>query len=90
MPRTLFAEGNLERAIGEYSKAIALNSRLGEAHYRLGVAYKRIGKDAEAAQEFRTYQQIQKADAASIDRQRREIRQFVTVLRGTTETPSPR
>jgi tetratricopeptide (TPR) repeat protein len=85
-----FAEGNIEQAIGEYKKSIELNSHLGEAHYRLGVAYKRTGKDAEAAQEFRAHEQIQKADAALIDRQRREIRQFVTVLRDSTETPSPR
>lgn len=85
-----FGEGNVEQAISEYKKAIELNSHLGEAHYRLGVAYKRTGKEAESVQEFRTHEQIQKADAALVDRQRREIRQFVTVLRDTTETLSPR
>lgn len=84
-----FSQGKFEEAVGDYKKAIELNSRLGEAHYRLGVAYKRLGKMTEAAQEFEIHEQIQKKDAALVDRQRRDVRQFVTVLRDQTEA-SPR
>jgi Flp pilus assembly protein TadD len=85
-----FAQENFEQAIGAYKKAIELNPRLGEAYYRLGIAYKRVGRKAEAAQEFKRHQQIQIAEAASVDRQRREVRQFVTVLRDQTDATSPR
>lgn len=85
-----FAAGDFEQAIRAYKRAIELNPRLGEAHYRLGVAYKRMGKETEAVQEFRAHEQIQKADAALVDRQRREVRQFVTVLRDQPEANSPR
>jgi tetratricopeptide (TPR) repeat protein len=79
------ARGNLEQAIGAYKRASELNPHLGEAHYRLGAAYKRLGKEAEAEQEFQTHEQIEKTEAAAIDRQRREVRQFLIVLRGQPE-----
>lgn len=79
------ARGNLEQAIGAYKRASELNPHHGEAHYRLGAAYKRLGKEAEAEQEFQAHEQIEKTEAATIDRQRREVRQFLIVLRGQPE-----
>src|SRR5258708_9132180 len=81
-----FAQGNLERATGAYQKAIELNPSLSEAHYRLGVAYRRVGNATRAAQEFKAHDQIQKTESAVIDRQRREVRQFVIVLPSQPDT----
>jgi tetratricopeptide (TPR) repeat protein len=75
------ARGDSKRAITAYKTAIEVNPNLGEAHYRLGRAYKEIGDDANARQEFQMYAQVEKAEAAEVERQRRELRQFLIVLK---------
>lgn len=75
--------GDYPAAIGLYHKAIEANPRLNEAHYRLGVAYDRVGDKERARQEFQLHETLEKEQAAEVDRQRREIKQFVV------ETPSP-
>ena len=52
-----------------------------EAHYRLGLAYKKTGADAKAQHEFEEYKELDKIEAATIERQRRDLRQFVFVLK---------
>ncbi len=73
-----------ERAIGFYTKAIAVDPQLGEAHYRLGVAYDRTGAAGKAQQEFQLHDEIEKQQAAAIERRRREIKQFRVL-----ESPPP-
>jgi lipopolysaccharide biosynthesis regulator YciM len=68
------------KAIEFYSKAIATNPELSEAHYRLGVAYDRVGDRAKAKQEFRLHDEIEKKQAATVERQRREVKQFLVVV----------
>ena len=80
-----FTQGNFERSIAAYMKAIALNPNFAEPHYRLGVAYKRLGRATEAEQEFRTHERLQKAEAAVVEQQRRDVRQFTIVLRSQAE-----
>ena len=77
-------ERDFEKAIGFYTKAIAANPQLSDAHYRLGVAYERTGEAAKAKQEFQLHDEIEKQQAAAVERQRREIKQFLVVL----EVPS--
>jgi Flp pilus assembly protein TadD len=81
--------GNLEPAITAYKKACELNPHLSEAHYRLGVAYKRLGRETDAEQEFQAHEQIEKTEAVAVDRQRREVRQFLFTLRNQPETSAP-
>jgi tetratricopeptide (TPR) repeat protein len=76
-----------ERAIAYYIKAIEADPHLGEAHYRLGVAYDRIGSPDRAKQEFQRHDEIEKQQAALIERQRREVKQFLVVLQGQPATP---
>jgi tetratricopeptide (TPR) repeat protein len=68
------------KAIEFYSKAIATNPELSEAHYRLGVAYDRVGDRAKAKQEFQLHDEIEKKQAATVERQRREVKQFLVVV----------
>ena len=75
-----FAERDFNKAIDFYAKAIAINPQLSAAHYRLGVAYARVGEQAKAKQEFQLYNQLDKQEAAAIEGQRREIKQFMIVL----------
>ena len=77
-----FSQRQTEKAIGFYSKAIEANPQLGEAHYRLGVAYDRTGSPEKAAQEFKLHDEIEKRQAAAVEQQRREVKQFLVVLEG--------
>jgi tetratricopeptide (TPR) repeat protein len=74
---------NLEKAIGFYRKAIDADPQLGEAHYRLGLAYDRTGAADKAKLEFKLHDEIEKSQAAEVERQRREVKQFSVVLQGT-------
>jgi tetratricopeptide (TPR) repeat protein len=78
-----------EKAIGFYTKAIQSDPQLGEAHYRLGVAYDRMGLREKAAQEFKLHDEIEKQQAAAVERQRRDVKQFLVVLEGQPGYPPP-
>ncbi len=79
------------KAIGFYNKAIETNPQLSEAHYRLGVAYDRVGDRAKASQEFQLHDEIGKQQAAAVERQRREVKQFLVVVpdKPADSSPSP-
>jgi Flp pilus assembly protein TadD len=74
------AQRDYAKAIDFYSKAIEANPQMSEAHYRLGVAYDRVGEKDKAAQQFRLHDEIEKQQAAAIEKQRREVKQFLVVV----------
>jgi tetratricopeptide (TPR) repeat protein len=84
-----FFRGSFQEALAAYQKAIAANPLGSEAHYRLGLAYKRIGDGAKAQVEFEQYKQLDKTEAATIERQRRELRQFLFVLKDQPANAHP-
>ncbi len=84
-----FVRGAFAEAVAAYQKAIAANPASSEAHYRLGLAYKRIGEKAKARNEFDQYKQIDKTEAATVERQRRELRQFLFVLKDPPAASRP-
>lgn len=67
------------KAIGFYTKAIEANPQMSEAHYRLGVAYDRVGEKEKAKREFQLHDEIEKQQAAAVEKQRREVKQFLVV-----------
>jgi tetratricopeptide (TPR) repeat protein len=69
-----------EQAISHYLNAIQADPELNEAHYRLGVAYERAGDQAKAAEQFQLHDTIAREQAAEIQRQRKEVKQFLVVL----------
>jgi tetratricopeptide (TPR) repeat protein len=77
------------QAITVFQKAIDANPQSAEAHYRLGLAYKRIGEEQKSEQELKLYKQADKMGTALIDRQRREIRQFLIILRDQSHATEP-
>jgi tetratricopeptide (TPR) repeat protein len=83
------SQHNYDKAIGFYTTAIELDPRLGEAHYRLGVAYDRIGEPTRAKAEFALHDEIEKQDAAAVERQRQEIKQFLVVLQAQPTHTTP-
>ena len=81
--------GGSEQAIRDYKKAIEVSPQLSEPHYRLGLAYRRVREEAKAEQEFRVYEQMEKAETAALESQRRELRQFMIILKDQPAAPSP-
>lgn len=63
-------------AVAFYEKAVAAKPELGDAHYRLAVAYDRLGEKDKAQQEFALHDAIEKEQAAAVEKQRHEIKQF--------------
>jgi tetratricopeptide (TPR) repeat protein len=84
------SDRNSESAIDYYAKAIAANPELGDAHYRLGVAYDRIGQREKAKAEFALHDRIEKEQADEVERQRREIKQFLISTPGQTKDAPPK
>ncbi len=82
-----FSKHDVEKAISFYKQAIEANPQLGEAHYRLGVAYDRLGESVKAKEEFQLHDQIEKQQADAVERQRREVKQFLVVLQGQPAAP---
>jgi tetratricopeptide (TPR) repeat protein len=76
-----FARGAVPEAIAVYERAIAANPDSSDAHYRLGLAYKRIHEDDKAEKEFDLFKHLEKSETEEIERQRRELRQFLFVLK---------
>jgi tetratricopeptide (TPR) repeat protein len=81
------SEHDFGKAIEFYTKAVNANPQLDEAHYRMGVAYDRIGESAKAKREFQLHDEIKKQHAEAIERQRREVKQFLVVLPGQPGHP---
>jgi len=82
------SQREFERAIGFYTKAIEGDPELADAHYRLGVAYDRTGQPAKAKQEFQLHDQIKQQQAEAIERQRREVKQFLFAQPGAVGNPA--
>ena len=78
------SQQDFAKAIGFYTKAIEANPELAEAHYRMGVAYDRTGQSDLAKQEFQLHDSLRKKQAATVDAQRREVKQFLVVEPGQT------
>ena len=82
----LSERGHSQQAIDNFQHAIAVAPGLPEAHHRLALAYKRAGEQSKAEQEFQAYEQAEKAQTATLEKQRHELRQFIVVLK---DQPAP-
>jgi Tfp pilus assembly protein PilF len=86
------ARGDLASAIRADQQAIAVNPKLSDAHYQLSLAYKRSGENEKARHEYEVYHQLEREDTATMERRRRELRQFVVTLKDqapTSTEPQP-
>jgi tetratricopeptide (TPR) repeat protein len=80
---------NFAQAIETYKKAVEVNPRSTEAHYRLAQAYRRMGQEEKSEQELQLYKQADKTETAAIEQQRREIRQFLIILKDQPQATAP-
>lgn len=81
------AQKDYSNAIAYYRSVIAAEPKNSEAHYRLGTAYDRTGKPVEAREEYRLHEQIDAANAAQVEEQRRAVKQF-SILPGISPAAS--
>ncbi len=73
-------ERDYQSAILFYSKAIDANPDSTQAHYRLAMAFDRVGEKDKAKQQAQIHDDLEKQQAAEVDRQRREVKQFLVVV----------
>jgi tetratricopeptide (TPR) repeat protein len=78
------------KAISAYQQTIEVSPELEEAHYRLAQVYRHTGERLKAQEHLRLYEQISKKKAEQVQRERREIRQFVYTLRDRPSAAQPR
>jgi tetratricopeptide (TPR) repeat protein len=83
------ARGDIANATDAFRKSVDLDPGSADAHYQLGLAYKRIGEQAKAKQEFAEYKTAHSREVADLEHQRRELRQFLIVLKDQPATASP-
>jgi tetratricopeptide (TPR) repeat protein len=94
---------DFSRAISAYQKAIEvsreevslqpanpqLDETLEKSHYRLAQAYLRIGEKAAAQEQLQLHDQLSKKTKENAERERREIQEFVILLRNKNTAPQP-
>jgi tetratricopeptide (TPR) repeat protein len=73
--------GEWPGAKASYEKAVAASPAFPDPHFRLAQVYQHAGNSRRAAEELQTFERLKQSDAAAVEQRRREIRQFIVVLR---------
>jgi len=81
------AQGKKDAALGEFRKAVAAEPKSSAAHYQLSLAYRRSGNAAKADDEMKRYDELRRSEAAALEKERHELRQFVTTLKDEHSSP---
>ncbi|HLK02819.1 MAG TPA: carboxypeptidase regulatory-like domain-containing protein [Candidatus Acidoferrum sp.] len=74
------AQGQKDAALREFQNAVRVAPHLSDAHYQLSLASRRAGDAAKADEEMKKYEELQNAEEAALEKQRKEMKQFVTIL----------
>jgi Tfp pilus assembly protein PilF len=80
--------GDWQSARECYEKAAAGDPNFPDPHFRLAQLYRRTGERQKMSQELQTFERLKQSDAASVEQRRREIRQFVVVMKDASATPA--
>jgi tetratricopeptide (TPR) repeat protein len=75
-------------SMADFQRAITNQPDLEEAHYRLAQAYRAAGKTNQAKSEIARFEQLRQQSALRIEREHREIKQFVYSLRDKPAAPA--
>lgn len=81
-------EGEDAAAQRAYEQAIAADPTMAEPHYRLAVLLRRTGRLEQAQAEFALHAQLVQGQAEAVERERREVKQFV-IAAGETSGVAP-
>ncbi len=74
------ARGKKEAALQEFANAVRATPELTAAHYQLSLAYRRSGESGKADEEMKKYEELRRAEEAALEKNRKEMKQFVTIL----------
>ena len=74
------ARGKQPEALRSFQAAAKASPELIDAHYQLSLAYRRAGRLSDAEREFQSYEQLRKSEEAVREKERKAMRQFITVL----------
>jgi len=74
-------QNDFAAAIVHYKEAIQIDPEMEEAHYRLGVAYARTGEKLKSQKELDIHEKLAKKSEEELERQRRDVLNFVVSLR---------
>jgi len=82
------ARGENNAALQAFQKAVKASPKSSDAHYQLSLAYRRAGDAAKSKWEMNACQELRRSEDAELEKERRELRQFVTILKdGEAATP---
>jgi len=80
------ARGDKGSALAAFQKAVSADPKSSQAHYQLSLAYRRSGAAAKADSEMKAYDELRRSEDAAVEKERRELRQFVTILQEEKST----
>jgi len=80
--------GESANAKASYEKAAAADPNFPDPHFRLAQIYKQTGEKEKALQELQAFERLKQSDAAAVEQRRREIRQFVVVMKDSPAPPA--
>jgi tetratricopeptide (TPR) repeat protein len=75
------ARGENDRALIAFQKAVTATAKSSVAHYQLSLAYRRAGNAAKSRQEMLTCEELRRSEDRELQKERRELQQFVTTLK---------
>jgi len=75
------------KAVASFEKAIELTPLPDEAHLRLAQVYRLTGETEKARKESELYNEVSEKKKAQLDRERRELGQFVYTMQGESASP---
>jgi tetratricopeptide (TPR) repeat protein len=81
------ARGQKDAALREFQDAVRAAPQMADARYQLSLAYRRAGDSAKADEELKKYEELHSAEEEALDKQRKEMKQFVTILQQSSPKP---
>jgi tetratricopeptide (TPR) repeat protein len=82
------ARGENDAALRAFQSAVKASPKSSDAHYQLSLAYRRVGDAAKSKRELNTCQELRRFEDAELEKEQRELRQFVTIWKdGQAATP---
>jgi len=81
------AQGKKDAALSAFQKAATADPEFSAAHYQLSLAYRRSGNAAKADEEMKAYDELRRSEAVAFEKERHELRQFVTTLKDEHSSP---
>jgi tetratricopeptide (TPR) repeat protein len=73
--------GENHEALRAFQSAVKASPKSSDAHYQLSLVYRRAGNAAKSKRELNACQELRRSEDAELEKERRDLQQFVTVLK---------